>query len=78
MAKNSENFSPQDAMRMAKSDAGRRLFSVLQQENGEAVSKAMEHAAAGDYEQVKQAMSSMLASPQVRELMEQLRRDANG
>ena len=78
MQKNSDNFSMQDAIRLAQSDAGRRLLAVLQAQNGDAVRKATDQAAAGDYEQMKETISSLLASPEAQALLEQLRRQGNG
>lgn len=78
MQKNSDNFSMQDALRMAQSDAGQQLLSLLKAQNGDTLNKAMDQAAAGDYTQAKQTLSDMLASPQVRAMLEQMRRQNNG
>lgn len=78
MQKNSDNFSTQDALRLAQSDAGQRLFALLKAQNGAQLNQAMEQAAAGNYEQAKQTMSALLASPQVRAILEQLRGNQNG
>ena len=78
MQKNSDNFSMQDALRMAQSDAGQQLFALLKTQNGDTLNKAMDQAAAGDYTQAKQTLSDMLASPQVRAMLEQMRRQNNG
>ena len=77
MQKNSDNFSIQDAMRLAQSEAGQQLFAMLRAQNGSAVDQAMAQAAAGDYSQVKQTLSSLLSSPQVRSMLEQLGRNQN-
>ena len=78
MQKNSDNFSMQEAMRLAKSDAGQQLIALLQTQNSEALQKAADQAAAGDYEQVKKTMAALLSSPEAKTLMEQLRRNSNG
>ena len=52
MQKYPDNLSMQDALRLAKSEAGQQLFAALRAQNGAAVDKAMEQAAAGDYSQI--------------------------
>ena len=72
MQKNSENFSMQEALRLAKSDAGQQLLAHLQRSDGKQLQQAMEQAAAGDYEQVKKTLASLLASDEAKSLMQQL------
>lgn len=71
-------FSMQDAMKLAQSDAGKQLYALLQQQNAQQLQNAMDDAAAGNYEQVKSTMASMLASPQVRELLKKMGGDSHG
>lgn len=78
MRKNSNDFSMQEAMRLAQSETGQQLMAALQTQNADAVSQAMEQAAAGDMEKARQSISSLLASPQIQALLEQLRRDSHG
>lgn len=77
MQKNSDQFSMQEAMRLAQSEAGQQLFALLRAQDGGAVDQAMAQAAAGDYTQVKQTLSSLLSSPQVKAMLEQLGRNQN-
>ena len=77
MQKNSDNLSIQEALRLAKSEAGQQLFSTLRAQNGSAIDRAMEQAAAGDYSQIKDTLSSLLASPEVRAMLEQMGRQRN-
>jgi hypothetical protein len=72
MQKNSENFSMQDALRLAQSEKGQQLFAMLKAQNGDAMNKAMEQAATGSYDQVKDTLSALLSSPQLRAMLEQL------
>ena len=72
MQKNSENFSMQDALRLAQSEKGQQLFAMLKAQNGDAMNKAMEQAATGNYDQVKDTLSALLSSPQLRAMLEQL------
>ena len=74
MQKNSDDFSMQEALRLAKSDAGQQLYAMLRSQNGDAVNKAMEQASAGDYSAARQTLSALLSSPQIKAMLEQLGR----
>ena len=78
MQKNSDNFSMQEAIRLAQSEAGQQLRAMLRAQNGDVLNKAMDQAAAGDYSQARQTLSALLASPQVRAMLEQMGRQNNG
>ena len=78
MLKNSDNFSMQEALRLANSDAGQQLLALLKQENGSALQRAMDQAGAGDYEQVQKTLGSLLESPQAQALLRQLRGNDHG
>ena len=77
MQKNSDHFSMEDALRMAQSEAGQQLFAMLRSQNGAAIDQAMEQAASGDYSQVKQTLSSLLSSPQIKTMLEQMGRQTD-
>lgn len=77
MQKNSDNLSMQEALRLAKSEAGQQLFAALRAKNGATMDRAMEQAAAGDYSQVRDTLSSLLASPEVKAMLEQMGRQTN-
>lgn len=64
----------QEAMRLAGTPAGQQLLNMLQQSNNPALQQAMQKAAAGDYQQAKQAMSALLQDPQIKKLLEQMGR----
>ncbi len=72
MQKNSQNFSMQEALRLANSDAGQQLLAILKQADSSQLQKAMDQAAAGDYNQMKQTLSSVLAQEDVQKLLKQL------
>ncbi|MBO5953510.1 MAG: hypothetical protein J6Q53_05270 [Oscillospiraceae bacterium] len=72
MQKNSENFSMQDALRLAKSPAGQRLLALLQQTEGSTLQQAMDQADAGDYDSVKKTLASLMENEEVKALMNQL------
>ena len=69
MLKNSQNFSMQEALRLANSDAGQRLLAKVKSSGGPALEEAM---ASGDPEAMVRALSPLLASPEIRELLKQL------
>lgn len=72
MQKNSQNFSMQDAMRLANSDAGQRLLDILKQSDGKTLQQAMDQAAAGNYKNMQKTLSSLLASQEVQALLKEL------
>ncbi len=78
MLKNSDNFSMQEALRLANSDAGQQLLALLKQEHGTQLQRAMDQAGAGEYEQVQKTLGSVLSSPQAQELLRQLGGNKHG
>lgn len=68
-----QGFSAEKAMALAQSEAGKKLLSMLQETNGDQLRKAMEQAAAGDYEQVKKTVSSLMRSQEAQALLEEMR-----
>ena len=68
-----QNFSMQDAMRLAKSDSAQQLLALLQQQNGDALQQAMAQASSGNYDQAKQIMSQMLSNPEAAALFEKMK-----
>ena len=71
MAQNnpSQNFSMEQAMAFAASPAGQQLIAMLQKKGGADLSKAQEYANAGNMDQAKDALSSILSDPQVMALL---------
>ena len=72
MQKNSQNFSMQEAMRIANSDAGKRLLAIMQQSDSASLQKAMNQASAGNYEVAQKALASFLSSQEVQALLKEL------
>lgn len=68
---NFDTFSMEQAMAFAASPAGKQLIGMLQSRGGTDLSKAQAHAAAGDMEQAKKELSSLLADPRIQELLRQ-------
>lgn len=77
MKKKSDDFSLDDASRIAQSDAGRQLYSALQRKDSDLFQQAMGQAASGNFDQVKQTMSALLEDPEIRELLSRLGGGAN-
>lgn len=72
MEKNSGDFSVQEAMRLAKSPAGQQLLALLQQTDPQALQAAISRASAGDLSQAKEALGPLLASEDVKKLLQQM------
>lgn len=72
MQQNDRNFSMQDAMHLASTPAGQQLIALLQQSDQGTLKKAMEQASKGDYSQAKEVLTPLLASEEVRKLLQQL------
>ncbi|MBE6959163.1 MAG: hypothetical protein E7448_00345 [Ruminococcaceae bacterium] len=72
------DFTAEQIKKIAESDAGMQLFTLLQQTHGDQLQVAMDRAAAGDYTMAKKAMASMMNSPQAMALLKQLRGKQNG
>lgn len=70
--KNFQNFSPEDAKRLAQSPAGQQLIALLQQNDTGQIGLAMQKAADGDYTQASQILSSLMTNPETRRLLSQL------
>ena len=72
MAKNFDEFSPQDIMKMAQSPAGRKLIALLQNADPSALQKAMQQAATGNYEQAKASLTPLMESQDIQSLLKQM------
>ena len=66
-----DTFSMEQAMAFAASPAGQQLIAMLQSKGGTDFSKVRAHAAAGDMEQVKKELSSLLQDPKIKDLLKQ-------
>lgn len=78
MMKNFDEHSLKEAMKLASTPAGKELAAMLQAGDSNALRKAADHAAAGNYEEMKKSMEAILSSPEARALLETLRGQANG
>lgn len=72
MDKKTPDFSFQDAMRLAQSDAGQQLQALLRQTDPDLVNTAQAQAESGNYEQLQKTLSKLLESKDVQRLLGQL------
>jgi len=70
MAQNN-GISMEEIMAFAASPAGKQLIELLQGKSGADFSKAQSYAAAGNMEQAKNELSSLLTDPRIKELLKQ-------
>lgn len=61
-----------ELIRLAQSPAGQQLLALLQQNGGQQLQQAVDLASTGDYSQAKQALSALMASPEVQKLLKQM------
>lgn len=76
MEKKSEGFSDfsiQQAMKLANSDAGKQLYALLRATQQDALEGAMNQAATGNLEGAKSIIEKLMADPKARQLLDQLR-----
>ena len=72
MQKNSNDFSMQEATRLARSPAGQQLLSKICQSNSAQMDEALQQFQAGNYDQAKQLLAPLLSSPELQELIRKL------
>lgn len=65
-------IDPAEIRKMAQSPAGQQLISMLQKSGGENLQRAMNKASQGDYGDAKAALSRLLSSPEIQNLLRQL------
>ena len=78
MEKNFNNFSMQEALRLAKTPAGQQLLTLLQQQDSEKLRLAMTQATSGNIESAQQSLSELLSSSETKALLQQLWGERNG
>ena len=69
MQKNSQDFSMQEALRLANSPAGQQLLAMLRSQGGDSLRQA---AAQKDPQALKAALEPMLRSQEVQALLKEL------
>ena len=59
-------------MKLARSPAGQQLLALIQQNGGSDLQSAVSQASAGNYDQAKQTLSSLLSTPEAQALLKKL------
>ena len=72
MEKKSQDFSIQEAMRLANSPAGKQLAALLQQADQQVLNDAVRQAQQGNYEGAAKHLKDLMTSPQAQALLKQL------
>lgn len=72
MQENSQNFSMQEALRLAQSDAGQQLLAHLRAADPQALSKAMAYIAAGDYQKAMAVLKPVMGDPKAKDALNRL------
>ena len=72
MDKKSQDFSIKEAQRLAKTPEGQKLVRLLQEKDTGQLQKAMDQAASGNYKAAGDTLGSLLSSPEVQRLIQQL------
>ena len=67
-----KEYPIQEAMRLAQSENGKKLADVLRKNDPEALTRAMESAAAGNMAQAAQILKGMVSNPEVKELLQKM------
>ena len=78
MQKKSEDFSVQEAMRLAKTPAGQQLIALLQQEKGDKLQDIIRLAQAGNMQAAGNALQTILSSGSAQKLMKEMEEQKNG
>ena len=74
MQKKSQDFSIEEAMKLAKSPAGQQLLAMLQNANSQKLQKAMDQASTGNYTQASHTLQDLLSTPEAKKLLDELGR----
>lgn len=67
-----ENFSIEDAMRLANSPAGKQLIAALRSAGGNDLEQARKAAEKGDYNSARTNLTEVLKSPKIQALLREM------
>ena len=74
MQKNSQDFSIEEAARLANTPAGQQLLAMLRSADPDQLQQIADKASAGDYAQANEILRSVLSSPEARKILNNLGR----
>ena len=78
MQKNCEDFSMQDALRMAQSPAGQQLLAMLRSGDKSQLQQVVDLAKAGNMDKAGSTLQTLLSSPQAQQLLKQMEGSEHG
>lgn len=78
MEQKSNDFSVEQAKRLAKTPEAQKLYAMLQRRNGQQLNEAMAQAAAGDYSAVQKTLAALMADPEAQAMLQKLKGNGNG
>lgn len=72
MDKKSDNFSMEQAARLASTDAGQQLMGMIRSQQGTNLDSAIAKANSGDYSELQKAVQQLMATPEAKKLLKKL------
>ena len=78
MQKKSEDFSVQEAMRLAKTPAGQQLLAILKQEKGDKLQAIIRLAQEGNMQAAGNALQDVLSSTNAQNLIKEMEENKHG
>lgn len=72
MNQKSDNFSMEQAARLASTDAGQQLMGLIRNQQGTNLDSAIAKANAGDYSELQKAVQKLMSTPEAKKLLEKL------
>ena len=78
MQKKSEDFSVQEAMRLAKTPAGQQLLAILKQEKGDKLQAIIRLAQEGNMQAAGNALQDVLSSSNAQNLIKEMEENKHG
>ncbi len=69
MQKNSQDFSMEEAARIAQTPAAQQLLAMLRGTDQTQLQKAADRASAGDYKAAREILEGILSTPEIRALL---------
>lgn len=70
--KQDAGFDLAEAIRLARTPAGKQLLELFQKNDSEQLRSALEKANSGDFSQAKEAINAFLSTPDAKALLEQI------
>lgn len=74
MQKKSEDFSIEEAARLAQTPAAQQLLAMLRGSEKAQLQKAADMASAGDYKAASKIVEQVLSTPEMQAIMKEIRR----